>query len=257
VNDALSRIWRQMSRGKDIDLYLTIVLAFVIFCLSLFHVTSSDVVSATILVTLMLLGVASLRNRYAYKEFSATLSRLLVYGSQFLRHWRDVEFSSLISKSRRVSMLAVANYRFLSENDLQLTDLIKRGDFIRSILVNPNGVALKMAADRRAGASAHPHYIENSIEMSKARLRAFADGAEPGRVKLKYIDHLPSIIITWLEFEQDPGVMLLTLTSFKQPTDARPTFTLSQDKDSKWYQYYREYYENIWNWDGATDVHLD
>lgn len=257
MRNRLGRIWQEMRQGENIDLYITVALVFVVAWLSLFDVTSSNVINATILATLMVIGLASLRSRHASKELTVTLSRLPIHGGQFLRHWRDVDLSSFISKSCRISMLSVANYRFLSENEMQLAGLIKRGGTIRSILVNPNGVALRMAADRRVEASAHPDYIANSIEMSKARLRAFTDGTKPEQIKLKYIDHLPSIIITWLEFKEDPGIILLTLSSFKQPTDSRPSFVLSQERDSTWYQYYREYYENIWEWDGATDIRLD
>ncbi len=259
MKNQLRRVWQELRQGKNVEVYLTIAVAFVILCLHLFHVTSINAVLSAILATLVLLAIANLHSRRGVEDLGASVLRLEIgtLADKFFQQWNEAEFSDFINRAKRVSMLAVANNRFLSENQIQFTELIRRGGEIRALLIDPTGAVLNMSTTRSVGASTQPNYVKMHVEMSKEKLREFQIGAtRSNQVRLKYIDLLPSIIITWLEFDHDPGMMLLTLTAFRQPTASRPSFTLSEEKDSKWYKYFKDYYENIWEWEGTKDIAL-
>ena len=62
------RIWREIRSGENIDLYVTIVIAFVLVILSLFGFASSGVIASLTLAVLGLLAISNLVNRHRVEE---------------------------------------------------------------------------------------------------------------------------------------------------------------------------------------------
>ncbi len=152
--------------------------------------------------------------------------------------------------ARELSLLSIANYDFLQNNTEQLKDFLHRGGVIRSIYVKPNGEAIKIVAagGHHEATDRNPAHIEDRIRLSLAKLKEIAAEVDPNKIQVKFVDLVPSVVLTMVDHQYDNKIMFVTLNGFREPYERRPSFVL-KDQDRKWFTFYKNCFENMWSYD--------
>ena len=246
----LKQLLNDIKTGTNIDVYLTIIICAVLIFLDILGVTSASWISSGILAVLLLIALGTLSNRRTDERLKETVEELKTYTRRdFFSEWDETSFRECLPFARSISLIAVSNYQFINSNIDGLRDFISRGGKLRCILIEPEGTAVKMAADREFGASKQPSYISTQIHLTLELFRELASAApNTSSVQVKLVDHLPFMVATIVDRELQNGIMFVTLFGFGYPSPPRPSFVLRKDRDSQWFAFFQNSYENIWQW---------
>jgi len=144
----LSRIWIDVRRGENVELYITALIAIGLVILNLFGIVPQTFIEPLILTVLALLAISNLGNRYQMEEVKAKLSQSTE--TFFLEKYpptleRDIERASelwLVSVS--LTFVTRAYYS-------RIEQILKKGSIVRILLVHPEGPAVEMAESRAYG----------------------------------------------------------------------------------------------------------
>lgn len=113
-----------LKERQNLDVYITLAVAFTVVCLDIFNVTDQSVVSEAILATMALVSVSLLINRRETDEVAKTLA-----GMRDMRHQMDALVSSL---GTTFTFLPVSDGRF-TEGSRRIRELTAKAE--REVLV--------------------------------------------------------------------------------------------------------------------------
>jgi hypothetical protein len=259
MNLFIQRVWRWLLSNVDILILLVITLPLAYFGIAGLEIPgvpegrSLEVFEAAILAVLSLLAIILLRNRQTDESIQHTLEKLQhgTAASDFFRPWDDGTFVRSMEVAKNFSMLATVNHHFMQTHIGQLRSLVQRGGKVRFILLKYDGEALRMMAERSHGVQHELEYSRGNSILGIQAIQRLMNEAPKNNVELKLIDHLPGNIITSLDHGLLTGAMFITFYAFHQPAEQRPSFMLRHKRDGKYFEFFQQYFENIWNWEGA------
>lgn len=254
----LQDIWNDIRKGQNVDIYLTVVVCGVLIILDIFDIVSQPIVLSGILAVLILVAVGTLANRQVNERIRDALDNLKSSPARnFFSEWDETNFRQRLPTARDVSLLAVCNSQFVNSNVKGFSDFLARGGKLRCILVEPQSDAMKMVMQREVGAGKQPSFLSTQVELALQVFHELAENAPNlDQVQVKLINHIPAVILTIVDGEADDGIMFVTLTGFGIPWTSRPSFTLHKQPDEKWFMFYYNSFNNIWNWEGGRAIDL-
>jgi hypothetical protein len=85
---------------------------------------------------------------------------------------------------------------------------------------------------------------KQDIERSVAKLEP---SLETGNVKLGYIPIAPPFSLLIVDPAQPCGEVQVELFVYRRPSGERPHFILNQARDKRWYDFFVEQFEQLWN----------
>lgn len=258
MDNILKTIWNDIKERKNFEIYLALAAAIVVLIADVVGVDASNVIFKVILTVLAVLLYINLEHRKNIEDLDNSIKKFQATSLNFLNTWNETDFKKRIETAKSLSLLAIANHVFLSRNAEAITAFVSKGGKLRSILIDPSGNVIKMVSNLASGYEKETQTWEQLIEFCKKQMKEFNQfSKDNNKVELKQIDHLPFAIMTMIDHESDEGVMYVTLNGFDQPSNTRPSFTLLKKEDRKWFSFYEESYENIWEWKEAKQVQLD
>lgn len=259
MSDFLRQVRQDVKDRKNLELYATLILAFGVILADIIGVDTQTVVLEIVMAVLALLAFGLLQDRHASERVERKVDDLIAASpaGRFFAEWDDASFRERLTTAREVSVLAIAVHVFLSRNTTPIEDFLRRGGTFRCMLVEPRGKAMEEAAQLAVGYEQVVENIARQAELSLDELRDFARSTPTGdEVNVKLIDHLPYAIMTMVDHQYPTGVMYVTLNGYQMPPSGRPSFTLHKDKDEKWFRFFQESFENLWNSEGARIYQL-
>src|SRR5271157_5948153 len=131
--DRLKLIAKEISRGENLDLYLTILLAIVVSFLGVFGIVKFEIISAAILATLGLLASSLLTIRRSVRPTLDDLFNTRAQLPTFEEQLADAQSIDICG----MSLLAVA-----TQHRGFLLEKVARGCKIRLLLLNPDNESL-------------------------------------------------------------------------------------------------------------------
>jgi len=155
------RIWGELRRGENIDVYLTIFIAAILSVASItgFYRPPSDTLTSILLGILALLAITNLKGRYAIEKLSEQLSNSAK--PPFLEEFSSTLIEELIS-SPDVWLVGVSLSRTIRTHYSDIERKLQKGHKIRVLLVHPDGPAAEMAASRP--------YPKTNIEKTRRQI---------------------------------------------------------------------------------------
>lgn len=120
---------------------------------------------------------------------------------------------------------------------------LKRGDTIRVLVVDPNGTAMKVSAERRAQST----YVVENLALIRNSLKGFCElrGMAPDRMEIRTIDYPLSFGIFAADPDTARSTLYLSYYPFKTPTPAIPKIVL-RPKDGYWHDHFKMEMRNLW-----------
>jgi hypothetical protein len=269
MKQLIKDIINDIRSGKNLDLYTSIVVCSIVVVLSIIPKSKlpTSVISAAILAVLLVLLARTLDSRHILHNIKLGLEKCETTikrcssssATEIFFEWNDFKLASKIKTAQEVAILAVSPNVFLDVNSESLRNLVVRGGMLKCIFVDPNCENFEMAAYRMFGIeSDNPKVLRGEINNCIERIREIARNApNTENVQLKLISCLPCSIVTIINGDNQDGIIYVTDIGFQQPCQRRPSFELRRKVDTKWFSYYSEQFEKLWNCHHSNRVDLN
>jgi len=109
----LKRAWQEIRRGENIDLYATIVVAFVVVVLGLVGIVGPAVLTSLTLATLAALAFSTLGNRHRLEDLPHKFANL---GQEFFQDEHPVELDGWLASASEVWLVGASLGRTVKTN---------------------------------------------------------------------------------------------------------------------------------------------
>jgi len=236
----LNRVWSDVRRGQNLDLYVTLVVAIACIVLSLLGLVSQNVIFSSTLAVLILITINLLTNRYKTEELFEQLSQPseTLFREEFPAILRaDVEQASEVWIIGISLTTTIRSYYSLLERNLS------QGQRVRVLLVSPEGTGAAMAEMRVYG---KPNVERNRAEIS-GTLDYLCDLKQvaPTKLEVRTLDYPISIGGFATDPDSAAGKLYLENYPFKTSGGALPRFVLHA-RDGRWYDHYKQELRVLW-----------
>lgn len=142
--------WLDIKNRQNIELYLTLVAAIIVFIVNIVNVTNQDTLNNVVLAGLAAMLFKSIQDSHATERFEKKIDDLLKGNkSVFLRRWDNNTFKECLVKAKEIcGVHSQATYESLHTNFSFFREFILKGGEIRFVYVNPESNAFELATHR-------------------------------------------------------------------------------------------------------------
>jgi hypothetical protein len=145
-----------------------------------------------------------------------------------------------LPKASLICQQAVCSYGFINYNYSKLRAFIQQGGKFECVMIHPDSKALVVSPERQAGAASDVTYVQGQLQLAFQKLRGLSTG-----VSFKLTQHLPDPIMTFVDPDEEDGLLFITLTGFQMDLHARPSFVLRKSTHRKWFNFYYQSFRNL------------
>jgi hypothetical protein len=250
----LEKILQDIRKGRNLEVFLTLVVVLVLLFLDVFGVVSTEVVAAGTLATLALLCYSTLTNR---EQMQRLMDTAIATQAIIERKASDkLRVDELFWKEKRLLEEELAQARFIGIVGVTLggTVRIYRGTFeerlasgahIRFILIDPASEATRHAKLRSQAMvrdSSYAEFVQATIEL----ICILVDLTGPhGTVELGLLPYAPSFGMVLIDPDEDLGRIIVEIYQHKSLA-LNPTFELDPERDPRWYKFFHEQFDLLW-----------
>ncbi|WP_327584479.1 hypothetical protein OHA25_53310 [Nonomuraea sp. NBC_00507] len=239
----LKRLRADVSTGKNLEIYLTALIALVVGVLGVFSVVNPQVVSAAILATLALVAVNALGPRHQVADLEARvaeLNRLVeakLAGDAFLTTVRQ-GLDERVARAADIRFAGVTLSRTIRAHVEQLRKGLARGASVQVLLIDPKGAVPEEAA-RRSTIPEQSDVFEHRVKSTIYLLRDLEG------VEVRFLPFVPAFGLVLLDAGEDDGVIHVELGTHSAP-GRDPVFTLTPRRDHFWYEHFKAEFDRMW-----------
>ena len=240
----LRYIWNDIRQGENLDLYTTVVAAFLIAILALFNFNVQPLFAPVTLAVLGVLAVAALVNRHRLDEVLAKIAQS--QGPKFANTFPDTFVSSL-QQAKDLWVVGFSLRRTMNNHYSLFEQVLKRGGSVKFLLVYPDGQASTMAATKlfpRVGVERYRDQIRTTLEQLCELKRTTA-----GLMEVRTTDILPGFTIFAADPDTTAGILYLAYLPYESSSEHRPKLVL---RASDGYTYHAFKRDMLTNWENAT-----
>lgn len=244
---------------QNLDLYITITIAVVIAILGLIGIVDQTVISSAILATLSLVSYSLIKSRHQDEEIKLKLleinSRNKLSENFFSQEFNPYDLRESVAQAKEVIFLGLTFTQTVQVLSFPFAQVLGQNHKIRFLLIEEKSSAAKMAAFRN-NLRRTQEKVDKLVEDTLIRL-AEVSSSVPGSQKnleVRVIDYLPSWTLISINPYEASGYMWLRLTTFRIPNDKRPGFKLRRELDNKWFPFFLEQFEAIWQEAKVVDL---
>jgi hypothetical protein len=178
------------------------------------------------------------------------------------------EFLSFIQTATHIDMCGVTLTNTINMQFSALRERLEAGAKIRILLIDPESQAIDMSAQRSINPKDTEYYrrrLESSLsdltylykfneDIKQIRKRA----SRAGSLSVRLLSYAPSFGMTSLDAEKKQGILYVEIFPHKLGYKTAPKFELTSNNDKKWYSYFLEQYEQMWDaaklWDPKLNL---
>jgi hypothetical protein len=250
----IKKAFRDISAGRNLEYYITLLFILVILALDIFNLASPDVLTNITLAVLALVVSISLSTRESLDELSRKLTKTQSADDFFWTTKRSVEPD--ISQAKYIGFGGAVLSRTLRDYSASLEKRLIVGAKVRIILMDPESTAPDQAVLRSKGVSSRQFYID-TLRPTIERVGMLANASD--NVELGLLPYKPAFGMIVIDPDEPYGRIIVEM--YPHHSDSfSPTFELHPDRDPHWYKHFREQFENLWNACGnrqfsGTEVH--
>jgi len=243
----LRRIRVELATGENLELYATVLLAFVLAVLGVLNAVSDQVLIAATLATLALLATGSLGSRRRVEDLSK-----LVHARQA----GEVSAAAFFAKGKPglreqvraaqdIKILGVTLSRTIRDLIDELQECLREGAVIKVALIDLTTDAPAQAATRST-ISGQPGVFENRLRPTVDLLIELArtPGAT-GSVEVRFLPFVPAFGLVLLDTQRSQGRIYVDIYSHKS-AGGDAVFNLTAHRDGLWYPHFEGEFERVW-----------
>lgn len=257
--DNLGRAIKEIRKGENIDLYLTVLLAIVVAILGITGVANFEIISAVMLAILGLIANSLLASRRSTQEMQEAAYQLKTQFEKLQQEIRrESSIAEVLSKgypnlaqeirsAKNVSIVAIYLSGELTRYYSDFAQVLKQGGTLRFLLSESSPKTLQMMV-YRSSSRREPETVKTTIKDTLARmktLRGVTSNADLLQVKaMPYVTSYGIIIIDSIEGNSKAYIKL---TGFRNTGSEQPVFKLDEQTDKDWFEYFRNQFNTMWS----------
>jgi hypothetical protein len=232
---------RDISAGRNLEHYITLVFITIILALDIFNLASPDILTEITLAVLALVVFTSLSTREGIEQLSEKLIKPQNADDFFWRSKRSIEPD--LSQAKYIGFVGASLSRTLRDYSAILEERLKVGAKVRIVLMDPNSTAPEQAVLRSKGVSSRQFYID-TLRPTLERVGMLSNSSD--RVELGLLPYKPAFGMVVIDPDEPYGKIVIEMYPHHSDSFA-PTFELQPNRDLHWYKHFREQFDNLWN----------
>ncbi len=247
---ALRRAESDLQRGRNLDLYVVLVVAVAMAILGIFNVVDAGVVGAATLAVLAVMASSALTSRHQIDEVKAALDRLVsgeagnVPAERFLSP-RLPALDTEAAAATDIALVGVTLTRTVRDLLPVLDQRLRQGATIRVILIDVDSDAQTEAVARSKKASS-PDFYRHRTSATIDLLRVLASsGRNQSALELRLLPFVPTFGMCLLDAKQRHGRIHVEVYQHRS-IEANPSFSLRADRDARWFSLFAGQFETLW-----------
>lgn len=268
MKKALDRMFDEIKRGENLDLYLTILLAVVIALLGIFQVAKFEVLSAVTLAILGLLASSLVVSRWTITEVKSSFDELALASrslqekiSNLVERPSAIGFfqvssslTSLIKNSSSIGLCGLTLTTTLNKEFPNILEKIEQGAKVRILVTDPDSQAIEQTTLRSFDPTNFDYYRNRikatmqDIEFLHQRWEASkkSNPSRAGSFEVRFLNFAPSFSVHVFNPTESSGQVVVEIYPHKNGFGAPPIFELNPARDGDWYRYFESQFEQMW-----------
>lgn len=262
----LRRIWNDVQRGENIDLYVLLVVAISTSIVSLLGFIPEEYLLPIILSGLALIAVSVLINRHKseqilesvrhiqnnseknIKVFGTTDNRILTTKQFFQTRSERPPLEFRLHGAKTVDILGTSLVSLSISHQGNIRELVESGAKVRLLVSNPNNKALQEFLSLRyleaETAEIHKHQVDLALENFRSLLNL---NGKSGNIEVHITDRMQSFSYMGIDTYTPRGNIQIEFYLNKIPLGRNPIFLMNADTDTDWYDEFRKQFEFYWD----------
>lgn len=238
------RIWQEVRRGENIDLYVTVSIALVTTFLSITNIVPVSIIAPLNLAILALLSIAILGNRH---KTETVLEKIGPQNERFLKGFSpqtQEKITQDIKQSTEINLVGVDMTWTLEAYYSIFQEKLRSGNTIKLLLIDPDSPACEIAAMRfykPKGSTSQRQAIRDSLEGCAKLIND-----TNGKLEVRLAEHPLTFGAIMGDPETSHGSIYLWHYSFKMHNTNIPKMIILPT-DEFWYKYFQQEIYSMWN----------
>lgn len=251
----LRKVGKDLSEGRNLEIYLTILISIVISVLSVLNIVNIEMVVTITLATLSLLALSTINNREQISSFQKQVEILsILVQEKVLENIRASSFflgeqhryEDKLKKAKKIDIAGATLTRTVTNYLGIFEQRLKEGASIRLIIIDPQSDAVSQAALRSYGVQGDD-FFRDRIKPTIDLLNILASLPElKGKLELRFLPYMPSFGLKIVDPDSVDGKIFVEIYQHKS-LDPNPTFMLDGQRDEKWYHFFQNQFEVLWS----------
>lgn len=238
----LRRIWMDIQRGENVDLYVTVFAAILLVLLNIIGIVPSTLLTPLTLAVLGLLALATLGNRY---QFEALVNQITKSSSALFQENVASTFEADLQSASEIWFVGVSLSRTVKSHYALLENSLRKGATIRVLIIDPEAAnTVALVAKREYGERFSDERIRSLIRGTMADLCSLKKLA-PDKLSIRVIQYPLGFGAVATNPLSSKGVLYLEHYAYKMAGGSLPKFTI-KPHDGQWYDFYRTELEMLW-----------
>ncbi|MEV0620951.1 hypothetical protein AB0I81_47030 [Nonomuraea sp. NPDC050404] len=242
----LARLRADLGTGKNLEIYVTALIALVVGALGVFDIVNPKVVGAATLATLALVAVNALGPRHQVADLErqvGDLGRMVeakLSAQNFLSEGSK-ELTTRVARANDIRFVGITlNHTVRAYVDM-LQQRLERGASVKVLLIDPTGTVPEEAAKRSL--------VPDQQDVFQHRVRStfyiLRDLRLKGRLEVRLLPFVPAYLMVILDPADDDGLVHVELGIHRSPGPS-PGFTLASHHDHAWVRYFMAEFDRLW-----------
>ena len=254
----LRKALQDIRSGRNLDIYITIVIAIVTACLGVFGTVNQLIISSAVLATLALVSGSLLLNRREDEEIREALSRIEV-ASQisekfFKREWNRTVLMKALPLAHDAFFWGMTLSRTVNDLDFAIEEGLRADLKVRILVMKFDSSSTRMAAFRNTRRQTKEQ-VDRLLYDTLSRLASIVcKSSLEERLEVRWVDYLPPYTVIAINPYFPNGRVFVRLTSFRVPNETRPTFELTRAGDKVWFDFFVKQFESVWGEADTVDL---
>lgn len=245
----LDGVFADLRAGKNLEVYLTLVVALVLLILDIFGFASTEALAAGTLATLALLAFSTLKNREQMQRLAEAAEQGMSgrLGADDFFWDEDRLGQDDFKDADFIGVVGVTLSRTVRTHSLVFEDRLRDEAHVRFMVIDPESPAPLQAIRRSQGVPSQSFY-KSLLQPTIENVCMLATSASSrGTVELGLLPYIPSFGLVLIDPDRPHGRIIVEVYQHKTPAFS-PTFELrNTQQDARWYSFFREQFDLLWD----------
>jgi hypothetical protein len=237
----LRRIFDDALNGENIEFVVLLPAAIVTVVINLLGLVNSIWILSIILAILTLVASGILGNRHRLEDINLKLP--IKTSKAFLRDFPTKQISIDIGKSSEIWLFGVHITPALTHHRSALENRLRSGKLIKVLIVDPNGHAVNMTAQRTQGVP--PVELERANIVANIQDLCELKKINPQKLEIRIIDDPILFNGYLLNPEKSDGIVYLRRYTYQ--AGFTPKFIYQKNLDKEWFELTKAEINSLWN----------
>jgi hypothetical protein len=239
----LKRVWGDIERGENIDLYVTVFIAVGLVILNLFGTTPDTWIAPITLAVLGLLAISVLGNRYRVEE---VLQKLKQSNTAFFFKGFPPSLETDFEAAQELWLVGATLSKTITTKYRLIEEKLRQGCTLKILLIHPEGASLEIMASRYYAPQNRLLGVQASNIKNSLQLFCDLQKVAPENIEIRTVRNSLAFGATAIDPNSSTGILYLEHYPFRTVSASLPKFILKAS-DGEWYDFFKREIQTLWD----------